>query len=222
MSQKEVHWKLTVDEYEVHDSPESWTSPLPSPHPSPPATPHPSPNLPLPATLELHPALTPDHALQLDLSFPSDAFRRNPQLTQALLNEPACSPPRTDLYVRIAAGLYKAKLGVQHADGPPGQPVTVGDVLTVVQHALRQYDHGTGPPEAAPYMRRRIATVNGYCEHRSAGAKAAGIAAERASGGRMADHLLGYTQFAGLTREVGQPDHCWELALQIPPRYAKL
>ncbi|KAJ7090743.1 hypothetical protein B0H15DRAFT_978157 [Mycena belliarum] len=221
MSHREVHWKLTVDEFEFYDSPESWTAPLPSTHPSPPATPHPSPNLPLPATLEVHPALSPDHALQLDLSFPSDAFRRNPQLTQALLNEPACSPPRAEVCIRIAAGLYKAKLGVQHV-GRPGQPVTVGDVLSVVQNALRQYDHGTGPRDAAPYMHRRIATVNGYCERRGAGAKAAVISAERAGGGRIIDHLLGNTQFAGLTREVGQPDHCWQLALKIPPRYAKL
>ncbi|KAJ7436347.1 hypothetical protein FB451DRAFT_193182 [Mycena latifolia] len=217
MSPKEVHWNLTVDEYAVQDTPESWTSPLPSPHPPPPPTPRPAQNLPLPATLEVHPALAPGpQHLKLDLSFPSDAFRRNPQLTQTLLDEPACNPPRADLCIRVAAGLFKVKLGIQHAGGGS---VTVGDVLTTIQSALRQYDHGTAPSEAVPYMRRRIATVNGYCERRDSRAKAANIVAEREGGGRMVDHLLGHTLFDGLSLQLGQPDHCWQLALKIPPRY---
>ncbi|KAJ7663448.1 hypothetical protein B0H17DRAFT_1092806 [Mycena rosella] len=221
MSPKEVHWKLTVDEYAAQDSPESWTTPLPSPNSTPlplPPTPQPT-NLPLPATLEIHPVLTPASPLQLDLSFPSDAFRRNPQLMQTLLDAPACTPPRADLCIRVAAGLFKVKLGVQHTDAP-GEPVTVGDVLTTLQSALRQHDHGTAPPEAVPYMHRRIATVNGYCERRNARTKAANVATEQRGGGRMVDHLLGHTLFAGLTIQLGQPDHCWQLALKIPPRYA--
>ncbi|KAJ6573167.1 hypothetical protein DFH09DRAFT_396584 [Mycena vulgaris] len=219
MSPKEVRWKLTVDEYTAQDSPESWTSPLPNHAPAPPPpTPHPSTE-PFPPTLEVHPALTSSHALQLDFSFPSDAFRRNPQLTQALLDAPACFPPREELCIRIAAGLFKVKLGVQHT-GLHGPAVTVGDVLTTVQSELRKYDYGTAPPEAVPYMRRRITTVNGYCEGRGAAAKAANIAAEREGGGRIVDHLLGHTLFAGLALQLGQPDHCWQLELAIPPRYA--
>lgn len=238
MSPKEVHWQLTVEEYAVRDSPESWTSPLPTPPttperlpapaptpaptPEPPPAPQPIQNLPLPATLQIHPQLAPANAIQLDLSFPSDAFRRNPQLAPALLAAPACTPPRDSLCVRIAAGLYKAKLQIRHSSSDAGaqNAVTVGDVLTTIQRELRQYDYGSGPAEAAPYMRRRIATVNGYSVRRSAEARAATVAAESEGGGRMVDHLLGHTQFAGFTLQLGQPDHCWQLELAIPQRYA--
>ncbi|KAJ7235005.1 hypothetical protein B0H12DRAFT_1327567 [Mycena haematopus] len=233
MPLKEVHWKLTVEEYTARDSPESWTSPLPSPETSPasipastatPSPPHPIHNIPLPTTIEIHPFLTPASPLHLDLSFPSDAFRRNPQLTPALLAAPACTPPRTALSVRIAAGMYKVRVQIRHsaaeAENTSGDAVTVGDVLTTIQWELRQYDGGATPAEAQPYMRRRIATVNGYSERRSAEARAAAVAAESEGGGRMVDHLLGHTMFAGLTLQLGQPDHCWQLELAIPERYA--
>ncbi|KAJ7484934.1 hypothetical protein B0H11DRAFT_1164377 [Mycena galericulata] len=239
MSPKQVHFRLTVDEYTAHNSPESWTSPLPSPPPTPeparpptspssaatdavlPPTPHPASNLPLPNALELHRALTPEHALKLDFSFPSEAFRRNPQLTEALLSEPACTPPRTELCIRIAAGAFKSRVEVKHT--PDSESITVGDVLTRIQTELRQYDYGTGPAEAAPYMRRRIATVNGYCDatrNRNPQVEAANVTAERERKGRIVDHLLGHTLFAGLVPQLGQADHCWQLELAIPQRYA--
>ncbi|KAF7341738.1 hypothetical protein MSAN_02072600 [Mycena sanguinolenta] len=252
MPVKEVHWKLSVEEYAARDSPESWTSPLPSPescsttlptpteHSSsaatarttPPPPPQPTRNLPLPTTLEIHPMLTSTSPLQLDLSFPSDAFRRNRQLTRALLAEPACTPPRNALSVRIAAGLYKVRVQVRHrpteesavpltpTDDSESDAVTVGDVLTTIQWELRQYDGGATPAEAQPYMHRRIATVNGYSERRSAEARTAAVAAESEGGGRIVDHLLGHTMFAGLTLQLGQPDYCWQLKLVIPERYA--
>ncbi|KAJ7106556.1 hypothetical protein C8R44DRAFT_885845 [Mycena epipterygia] len=229
MSTKEVHWKLTVEEYAARDSPESWTSPLPTPTTlptTPPTTPTlptpPLPNLPLslPTTLEVHPALNPENALQLDFSFPSDAFRKNPQLTDALLAEPACTPPRAALCVRIAAGAFKERLGIKHE--PQGEPVTVGDVLTTIQKRLRSYDYGAAPQEAQPYKQRRIETVNGYREGRESRDRrqeAANVAAEREGNGRLVDHLLGNTLFAGLAVQLGQPDHCWQLQLKIPERY---
>ncbi|KAK7046344.1 hypothetical protein R3P38DRAFT_2873385 [Favolaschia claudopus] len=239
MSAKEVHWKLTVEEYAARDSPESWTSPLPSPEtiisplrsdstPSPPAPPQPTQTLPLPTTptLGINPVLTPANALKLDLSFPSDAFRSNRQLTSALLAEPACTPSRTALIVRISAGLYRAQVQIRHMSrarnsDAPEEAVTVGDVLTAIQRELRQYDTGcTVPAEAEPYLRRRIATVNGYSENRSAEARQATVAAEEKGGGRLVDHLLGHTMFAGLTLQTGQPDHCWQLELVVPERYA--
>ncbi|KAJ7144634.1 hypothetical protein C8R44DRAFT_846327 [Mycena epipterygia] len=220
MPRKEVHWKLTVDEYTEQDSPESWTSALPSPPSTPAALPPPTPrlvqDLPLPPTLEVHSALTPGHALKLDFSFPSDAFRRNPQLTPALLAAPACTPARTEVWIRIAAGLVKANLVVTHH----GEAVTVGAVLTTIQGELRKYDYGKAPSEAAPYMRRRIATVNGYCLDRDRREQAANVAAEQRGNGRFVDHLLGHTLFAGLTLREGQPDHFWQLELAIPQRYA--
>ncbi|KAJ6580093.1 hypothetical protein DFH09DRAFT_1146475 [Mycena vulgaris] len=219
---KEVRWKLTVDEFRSHDSPESWTAPLPSPPPAhipdPLPAPRPVHDLPLPAILEIHPALAPAHALQLDFSFPSDAFRRNPQLTQTLLDTPACTPMRPAVYIRVAAGLYEQQWEIVH--NPRGQPVTVGDILTGIQSKLRQYDYGNAPPEAAPYMLRRIATVNGYCEGRDARNQAANVAAEREGKGRFADHLLGHTMFAGLTLQLGQGDNFWQLELVVPQRYA--
>ncbi|KAF8148530.1 hypothetical protein K438DRAFT_1832845 [Mycena galopus ATCC 62051] len=234
MSLKEVHWKLTVEEYAARDSPESWTSPLPSPEASPvsvpmlvstptPSPPQPMQNLPLPTTLEIHHLLTPASALQLDFSFPSDAFRRNPQLTRTLLAAPACTPPRTALFVRIAAGLYKARVQIRHTavegEWERRDTVTVGDVLTTIQRELRQYDNGATPREAELYMRRRIETVNGYSERRSPETRAATVAAENKGGGRMVDHLLGHTMFAGLTPQSGQPEW-WQLQLAIPERYA--
>ncbi|KAJ7867844.1 hypothetical protein B0H13DRAFT_2064955 [Mycena leptocephala] len=209
MSPKEVHWQLTVEEYARLPAP----APTPAPTPEPPPAPQPIQNLPLPATLQIHPQLAPASAIQLDLSFPSDAFRRNPQLAPALLAAPACTPPRDSLCVRIAAGLYKAKLQIRHSSSDAGaqNAVTVGDILTTIQRELRQYDYGSGPAEAAPYMRRRIATVNGYSVRRSAEARAATVAAESEGGGRM---------FAGFTLQLGQPDHCWQLELTIPQRYA--
>ncbi|KAJ7144581.1 hypothetical protein C8R44DRAFT_725507 [Mycena epipterygia] len=219
MPRKEVHWKLTVDEYTVQDSPESRTSTLPSPPSTSAAIPPPTPrlvqDLPLPPTFELHHALTPTHALQLDFSFPSDAFRRNPQLTPALLAAPACTPASTELCIRIAAGLFKVDLVVTHY----GQAVTVGAVLTAIQGELRKYDDGVAPPEAAPYMLRRIATVNGYCLNRDPREKALNVAAEQQGKGRFVDHLLGHTLFAGLTLREDQPDHFWQLELAIPQRY---
>lgn len=232
MSLKEVHWKLSVEEYAARDSPESWTSPLPSPEtspvlvPTPVPTPTPPPppqltrDLPLPVTLEMHPSLTPANALQLDLSFPSEAFRCNPQLTRTLLATPACTPPRTTVCVRIAAGMYKTQVQIRHSTRDGAQDaVTVGDVLTAIQTELRQYD-GWAPPEAEPYIRRRIATVNGYSAHRSTEARAATVAAESQGGGRIVDRLLGNTMFAGLTPQPGEEDHCWQLKLEIPERYA--
>ncbi|KAJ7761819.1 hypothetical protein B0H16DRAFT_539931 [Mycena metata] len=216
MSPKQVHWKLSVDEYVERDSPESWTSPLPPASQKSVPAPPPLPSHRGEARLQIHPALTPQYALQLDFSFPSDAFRRNPQLTQTLLEAPACHPPRTSLHVRIAAGMFKRRLEVKH--GTSGQPVTVGDVLTKIQAELRQYDYGKAAPEARPYMERRIETVNGYCNRRDKRLEAANVAAER-QGGRFVDHLLGQTQFAGLTIQLGQPDHYWQLQLEIPPRY---
>ncbi|KAJ7032202.1 hypothetical protein C8F04DRAFT_1262162 [Mycena alexandri] len=244
-----VHWQLTVEEFAARNSPESWTSPLPTPPdtpvaspvtlpstpppseasppplaaftlpPTPPPAPQPTQNLPLPATLEVHELLTPVHALQLDFSFPSDVFRRNPQLTTALLAAPACSPPRTTLCVRIAAGMYKKGVQIRHIGAADGA-VTVGDVLTMIQRELRQYDYGEAPAEAAAYMRRRIATVNGHSTRRDAAARAATVAAEREGGGRVVDHLLGHTMFAGLRLRPGHPDHYWDLVLEIPQRYA--
>ncbi|KAF7345794.1 hypothetical protein MVEN_01600100 [Mycena venus] len=179
-SKKEVRWKLTVDEYVIRNSPESWTSPLPASSkasitvPIPPPPPQPNQDLPLPGAeaLQIHRSLTPAQALQLDFSFPSDAFRRNPQLTQTLLNEPACNPPQSVVHLRISAGLYAADFDVVHT--PRGWAVTVGDVLTGIQAHLRQYDRGKAPPEAAPYMYRRIATVNGYCPARDRDARKGG------------------------------------------------
>ncbi|KAJ6453789.1 hypothetical protein C8R45DRAFT_631356 [Mycena sanguinolenta] len=259
MPAKEVHWKLSVEEYAARDSPESWTSPLPSPETcatslpaptetcssalptsngttvtaTPPPPPQPTRNLPLPTTLEIHPMLASPSQLQLDFSFPSDAFRRNPQLTRALLAEPACTPPRTALSVRIAAGLYKVRVQIRHRpteeqptltptqlDNSRSDTVTLGDVLTTIQWELRQYDGGATPAEAQPYMRRRIATVNGYSQRRSAEARTAAVAAESKGGGRIVDYLLGHTMFSGLTLQLGQPDHCWQLELAIPERYA--
>ncbi|KAJ6465560.1 hypothetical protein C8R47DRAFT_954142, partial [Mycena vitilis] len=142
----------------------------------------------------IHPSLTPELALKLDFSFPSAAFRANPQLTQALLDEHACKPPQSVLYLGISAGHYKANFDVRN----PRRGVTVGDVLTVIQKHLRQYDFGNAPREAAPYRDRRIATVNGYCSIRDR----ATIEAEGLAGGRFVDHLLGHTLFAGLTPQL--------------------
>ncbi|KAJ7660192.1 hypothetical protein DFH06DRAFT_391738 [Mycena polygramma] len=213
---KEVHWHLTVDQYSSYDSPESWTSELPAnhvPHTPPPPPPRPNQNLPLPGAFSIHPSLMPELALKLDFSFPSAAFRANPQLTRTLLNEPACHPPQSMLYLRISAGHYQANFDVRN---PQHGQVTVGDVLTVIQHRLRQYDHGNAPREAAPYKDRRIATVNGYCSIRDR----ATIEAERRAGGRFVDHLLGHTLFAGLTPQLGQRDNCLQVELAIPARYA--
>ncbi|KAJ7819692.1 hypothetical protein B0H14DRAFT_2600446 [Mycena olivaceomarginata] len=225
---KEVRWKLTVDEYAIRNSPESWTSPLPAPSKAspavfiPPPPPQPNQDLPLPGAgaLEFHRSLTPAQALQLDFSFPSDAFRRNPQLTQTLLNEPACTPLQSVVQLRISAGLYVAEFDVAHT--PRGRAVTVGDILTGIQAHLRQYDCGRAPPEAVPYMDRRIATVNGYCPTRDRDRRkeAATIAAERQGGVRFADHLLGHTLFSGLSPQLGQRENYWQVELAIPERYA--
>ncbi|KAJ7119314.1 hypothetical protein C8R43DRAFT_1035287 [Mycena crocata] len=217
MSTKHVHWKLTTEEYAARDLPESRTTtpflevqPLPE---TPVRQIH-----PLPETLEIHPLLTPPYALQLDFSFPSDAFRRNPQLNDSLLAAHACTPPRTALCIRIAGGALTTSRGVEH--DRKGEPVTVGDVLTTVQKTLRAYDNGAAPPAAEPYMRRRIETVNGYCADRDPELRAANIAAEQEGQGRFSDHLLGHTLFAGFTLDPEQPDHCWQLHLTIPERYA--
>ncbi|KAJ6553188.1 hypothetical protein B0H19DRAFT_1072665 [Mycena capillaripes] len=221
-TEKEVRWKLTVNEYVIRNSPESWTSSLPESDPlpvrNPPPPPQPNQDLRLPGTLVIHPSLTPALALQLDFSFPSDAFRRNPQLTQTLLNEPACTPPQALVRLRISAGLYVADLDVVHT--PRGQDVTVGDVLTAIQTRVRQYDDVQVPLEAAPYMHRRIATVNGYCVGRDARKEAANITAEHQGGGRFVDRLLGHTLFAGLTPRLGEPENSWQVQLGIPERYA--
>ncbi|KAJ7089034.1 hypothetical protein C8R43DRAFT_296790 [Mycena crocata] len=207
--------------------PHGWrTSPLPSPPSTPPSSPPPPPFLhdrPLPTTLEIHPLLTPPHALHLDFSFPSDVFRQNPHLTDTLLAAPACTPSQTTLSLRISAGAFKQSRGVAHE--PHGEPVTVGDVLTTVQQVLRAYDHGAAPPAAAPYMRRRIETVNDYftaAAGYSAPERAAKTAAERAGQGRVVDSLLGYTLFGGFTVEPDKPDNCWQLHLTVPERYMYL
>ncbi|KAJ7272435.1 hypothetical protein C8J57DRAFT_1318766 [Mycena rebaudengoi] len=217
MPTKGVHWKLTTEEYEADPrSPDSWTSPLPEPQ---------IPVVPLelrrPArsspTLQLHSVLTPQNCLQLDFSFPSDSFRSNPQLTKELLAQPACSPPRTEVFITIRAGLLSEKLQLAHE--VRGQPVTVGHVLTRINSYLRQHDPSPSP-DTLPYQKRRISTVNGYCEGRSPAAKTANIAAEGNKKGRKVDSLLGRTLFAGLSGRLGKPDNDWQLDLTTPLRYS--
>ncbi|KAF7345994.1 Pleiotropic drug resistance ABC transporter protein [Mycena venus] len=221
---KGVRWKLTVDDYVTRNTPESWTSPLSFFSEASTTAlilpPPPNQDLPLPGAeaLVIHRSLTPAQALQLDLSFPSEKFRRNPQLTLTLLNEPACQPPQSVVHLNISAGLYAAQFDVVHT--PRGWAVTVGDVLTGIHGHLRQYDNGRAPPEAAPYMYRRIETVNGYCPTRDAQQEAATVAAERQGIGRLVDHLLGHTLFTGLSPQLGQPDNHWKVELAIPERYA--
>ncbi|KAJ7242185.1 hypothetical protein B0H12DRAFT_1132849 [Mycena haematopus] len=218
-NKKEVHWKLTVDEYVIRNSPESWTAPLPAASPpNLPPPPQPNQNLRLPGAIQLHSSLTPAQALQLDFSFPSEAFRRNPQLTQELLDTPACTPKQTILHLRISAGRFEKELDVVHEG--ESRTVRVGDVLGALQKLLRSYDGGRAPPEAAAYMQRRIATVNGYCPRRDARREQANVLTEQRGEGRFADHLLGHTLFAGLTPQLGQPDNYWQVELIVPERYA--
>ncbi|KAJ7191426.1 hypothetical protein GGX14DRAFT_579005 [Mycena pura] len=173
-------------------------------------------------SLYIHPSLTPAYALrpQLDFSFPSATFRGNPQLTETLLDTPACTPPQNVVVVRIASGRYKTRIEIRHSE-PWGGAVTVGDVLTQIQHLLRQYDTDIKsiPPEAAPYAARRVATVNGFCAGVSARTQQARIRTEHEGGPRIVDRLLGHTLFAGLTAMFGKPNH-WQLELAIPERYA--
>ncbi|KAJ7169261.1 hypothetical protein C8R43DRAFT_982729 [Mycena crocata] len=214
LKRKKVHWSVTVEEYTIQDSPESWTSPLPNTPPTPYLAPVP---LPPTATLEVHPALSPAHALQLDFSFPSDAFRCNPQLTKMLLDAPACTPERNVIIVHVAAGVFKENIEVKHS--PSGQAVTVGDVLTAVQHRLRTHDRNGVPPETALYARRRIETVNGYCDGRDRRAEAQAVAAESQGKERLVDRLLGHTLFSGLELREGKPDNHWKINLETPLRY---
>ncbi|KAJ6628132.1 hypothetical protein B0H10DRAFT_2209804 [Mycena sp. CBHHK59/15] len=217
MSLKEVRWASTVDVYEAAETPESWTSPLPGSPPSPlPMTPHPA-YVPLPGTLQVHPVLSPEHCLRLDFSMPSEAFDGNPQLTHDLLDEHACSTSATQLVVRISAGLIHMDLEVLHK--PPGQSVTVGDVLTRLHRYLRERERDL-PPVTVPYTNRRAETVNGYCEGRPLHFKAANIARELACGSKRVDRLLGYTSFGGLFVRPGKPENFWQLDLAIPQRYA--
>ncbi|KAJ7161890.1 hypothetical protein C8R43DRAFT_991701 [Mycena crocata] len=211
---KSVSFSLSVDEYTAINSPESWTSPLKNQPP----TPGPAQDAPFRAAsgLQMHPALSPAHALKLDFSFPSDAFRRNPQLT-GLLDVPACHPPRDVIVVRIKKGVFKERVEVKHT--PSGRAVTVGDVLTAVQNRLRQRDPDA-PIETRPYMRRRIETVNGYrAGPRDRRAEAQTVAAEAASAARLVDRLLGHTLFKGLQPRSGEPDSYWEINLDKPRRY---
>ncbi|KAJ7609902.1 hypothetical protein FB45DRAFT_1010148 [Roridomyces roridus] len=212
---KQVRFNLTVEEYHLRDSPESWTSPLPSKKPIGGSTLKPA--APTRAG-DPHPALSPQHALLLDFSFPSEAFRNNPQLTPALLSSTACSTPCRSLDIRIAAssGLYKTRVQVVHSGGGGGS-VTVGDVLTTIQNTLRQPDADVDKLAAAvPYTQRRIDTVNGYRFVRDERAEARRVAEERHAGGRVVDRFLGETQFAGIAM---RPDGCWELKLTKPARY---
>ncbi|KAJ7904936.1 hypothetical protein B0H13DRAFT_2510077, partial [Mycena leptocephala] len=200
---KEVRWKLTVDEYVIRNSLESWTSPLPgaspppTPIPNPPPPPQPNQDLPLPATLELHRSLTPASAYSSTSPSPLRLPPEPPAHTD-MLNEPGAPPPSGRAPPHLA-GVYAAELDVVHT--PRGQAVTVGDVLTAIQNRVRQYDGGHAPPAAAPYMQRRIATVNGYCAAagRDGPREAANVEAERAA---------------------GPADNSWQVELVVPERYA--
>ncbi|KAJ7631557.1 hypothetical protein DFH06DRAFT_697576 [Mycena polygramma] len=205
---KSVQWNPTVDVYSTDYPPESCTSsPRRTSHRAPPSTPSPSSA----RAIELHPALTTKSPLLLDFSFPSDAFRRHPHL-MPLLDAPACNPPRASVIIRIESKLYTVRLEVRH--GPTGQ-VTVGDVVTQIQQKLRQPDAEI--TDTSLYMKRRIETVNAYCQGlRDPQLEKHNANKERAVRGRVVDNLLGHTQFAGL--DV-RPDQCWELKLTVPPRY---
>ncbi|KAJ6455925.1 hypothetical protein C8R47DRAFT_208422 [Mycena vitilis] len=216
MSHKSVHFNPSVDEYAAYYSPESCTTDYPpeSCTSSPRRTSHRAPlSTPSPParSIELHPALTSKSPLLLDFSFPSDAFRRHPHL-MPLLDAPACNPPRASVIIRIESKLYTVRLEVRH--GPTGQ-VTVGDVVSQIQQRLRQADPEI--PDSSQYMKRRIETVNHYCQGlRDTQFEAHNANKERVVKGRVVDNLLGHTQFAGL--DV-RPDQCWELKLTVPPRY---
>ncbi|KAJ6621008.1 hypothetical protein B0H10DRAFT_1945645 [Mycena sp. CBHHK59/15] len=129
-------------------------------------------------------------------SHPLSAFDGNPQLTHDLLDEHACCTSATQLVVRISAGLIHMDLEVLH--NPPGQPATVGDVLTHLHRYLRERERDL-PPVTMPYTNRRAETVNGS---------------------KRVDHLLGHTLFAGLFVRLGKPENFWQLDLAIPQRYA--
>ncbi|KAJ7620631.1 hypothetical protein DFH06DRAFT_1105907, partial [Mycena polygramma] len=153
--------------------------------------------------VDIHSALTPSSALQLDLSVPSAVLRNNPQLG-LVLSEPACFPPLKTLDIRITAGLFRATVEV--AKGSSGD-VTVGDVLTTIHGVLRQ--RAACPEDSQPYVHRRIATVKD-----SLGQDA--IEAEIRFGSRKVDLLLGRTLFAGLTL---RSNNSWQLELETPLRY---
>ncbi|KAJ7235786.1 hypothetical protein C8J57DRAFT_1248165 [Mycena rebaudengoi] len=82
---------------------------------------------------------------------------------------------------------------------------------------LRLADGGATPPEVVPYMHRRVARVEDYLSEHHQTEGAAKLPAECQRGSRRVDHLLGQTFFAGLSSLIDEPDHCWQVELQIPP-----
>ncbi|KAJ6612015.1 hypothetical protein B0H10DRAFT_1952666 [Mycena sp. CBHHK59/15] len=232
MPPKQVAWRQTVDEHEAADRPESWTSSVSSARCVPLPLPPPADAVPFALrAVQIHPALAPGDCLQLDFSFPSSAFRANPQLVPALAEQPACVPPQHEVIIRISSpadGRGLSRFVVVHE--PAGQPVTVMDVLVDIQRVFRHFlDESNSPavvhaamqPDVSWYRARRIMTVTGYAVGLDHATMTQNIGRERDETPRFVDCLRGHTKFAGLAVIPDQQDPCWQLHLEVPERYER-
>ncbi|KAJ7150121.1 hypothetical protein C8R43DRAFT_1128171 [Mycena crocata] len=198
---RQVRFNPTVEEYEDREFP------TPTPNGEPDGT---------ALTPVLHAALSPgDACLQLDFSLPSAIFRASTQLDEALLSEPACTPPVAEVNIRIASvdrtqGI--CRMCVLHS--PKGEAVTVGDVLTTIRTALREPEIVSDQDVQWPHA-RRLATLEEYETNVDAKTMRAVLKIEKAAGTRRVDRLLGDVQFAGITVEP----QCWQLHLRFSERY---
>ncbi|KAJ7057516.1 hypothetical protein C8F01DRAFT_333353 [Mycena amicta] len=192
----------------------------------PPPAPHLG-SIPLPTHDQLHPMLTPEHALelQLDFSLPPAQFIATPSLTENLLGAPASRSLSTSLSVRISTPelgfpvLFKTCQQVLHRGGTIGDFVTVGDILAAIYRVLRERSTWW-PPEYRPVSAETLETVNAYASRRieklyALGISAHEINAELEAGLRVVDRCAGHVLFAGLRVYMDPEDPLHETALRL-------
>ncbi|KAJ7064562.1 hypothetical protein C8F01DRAFT_769821 [Mycena amicta] len=202
----------------------------------PPPAPHLG-SIPLPTDIiQLHPLLTPDHALelQLDFSLPPAQFIATPSLTENLLGAPASRSLSTVLTVRISTPeefpvLFKTCLEVRHRGGTVDGDgvedfVTVGDILATIYRSLRDRNGGW-PPEyrlisSSTVPAETLETVNAYASRRieklyALGISAQEINAELEAGLRVVDRCAGHVLFAGLRVHTDPEDPLRERAFRV-------
>ncbi|KAJ7090959.1 hypothetical protein C8R43DRAFT_291671 [Mycena crocata] len=198
-SPKQLRFNPTVDEYEEREDFDS------------------GPESEDALTPVLHAALKPGECTPFDFSLPSSIFRAHPQLDPSLLDEPACTPPLTEVNIRIASvdsarGLCRIR--VRHS--PEDESVTVGDVLTQIREALRRAEVIIDQDVAWPHA-QRLATLEAYGVNVDPKTLREAKSSEEAAGTRLVDRLLGEVLFAGITVER----EYWQLHLQLSDRYTR-
>jgi hypothetical protein len=173
----------------------------PSPIPQAHALPY-IPPAPLTPSVYLHTSLAPP-TLQYDVRYHHTQY--NLQISPAVLAEPATSPPRQSLYLRVAGLPWKCSVRPDPTLSPGGAVVTVQDVLVCLYYYLRTQ---VKADEYNAMGKARKTEIFQTFERR-----VGHDPVQRGKGLRRVDFLGGHVMAQGLARAQSK-EEVWEVVLR--------